>query len=371
MESLEIKTAYGIAAGSMSADVTGDDLFYDSLEASINAAAATFSTLASNPKGVSADQLSKIWRISQEEAELTLQQTTQLGRFSADNTLAREVGTSDRALRYKRFIDTVFYTDTLHVTGEAKSTRQFKYAQVYVSDKGFIHVHFMKSLNQASYMEALRSFCKEVGVPTTLVCDPHATQKSAAVRKFLYEVGTTLRVLERATQWANLAERFIGLLKNGVRADLRESDAPLVLWDYCMERRVQIMNLTARGNHKLQGLNPYTKTFHETADISNICNFGWYEWCYYREDSRSAYHKFPKALDKLGRCLGPSKDHGNEMCQWVLSESGKVKPCRTIRRLTPHELSVTNEVEKGQAVPFYARYPAQARRLVACCQWTN
>jgi len=140
MESLEIKTAYGIAAGSMSADVTGDDLFYDSLEASINAAAATFSTLASNPKGVSADQLSKIWRISQEEAELTLQQTTQLGRFSADNTLAREVGTSDRALRYKRFIDTVFYTDTLHVTGEAKSTRQFKYAQVYVSDKGFIFV---------------------------------------------------------------------------------------------------------------------------------------------------------------------------------------------------------------------------------------
>jgi hypothetical protein len=32
MESLEIKTSYGIAAGSLSADVTGDDLFYNSLE---------------------------------------------------------------------------------------------------------------------------------------------------------------------------------------------------------------------------------------------------------------------------------------------------------------------------------------------------
>ena len=52
------------------------------------------------------------------------------------------------------------------------------------------------------------------------------------------------------------------------------------------------MNLTARGTHKLKGLNPYTKTFHETAVISNICNFGWYEWCYYREDSRSSSHKF-------------------------------------------------------------------------------
>jgi hypothetical protein len=108
MESLEIKTSDGISAGSLPADVTGDDLFYDSLEAMMNTAAATFSTLASNPKGVSADRLSKIWRISQEEAEFTL---------------AREVGTGDRALRYKRYIDTVFYTDTLHVTGEAKSTR--------------------------------------------------------------------------------------------------------------------------------------------------------------------------------------------------------------------------------------------------------
>jgi len=110
MESLEIKTSDGISAGSLPADVTGDDLFYDSLEAMMNTAAATFSTLASNPKGVSADRLSKIWRISQEEAEFTLAR-------------AREVGTGDRALRYKRYIDTVFYTDTLHVTGEAKSTR--------------------------------------------------------------------------------------------------------------------------------------------------------------------------------------------------------------------------------------------------------
>jgi hypothetical protein len=174
IESLEIKTSFGIAAGSLTADITGDNLFYDSLEAMINTAAATLSTLASNPKGVSADRMSKIWRISQEEAEFTL---------------AREVGTGDRALRYKRYIGTVFYTDTLYVTGEAKSMRGFKYAQVSVSDKGFIHVHFMTALNQGAYREVLRGFCNEVGVPATLVCDPHATQKSAAARKFLYEVG--------------------------------------------------------------------------------------------------------------------------------------------------------------------------------------
>jgi len=31
----------------------------------------------------------------------------------------------------------------------------------------------------------------------------------------------------------------------------------MVFWDYAMERRVQIMNLTARDTHKLRGLNPY------------------------------------------------------------------------------------------------------------------
>lgn len=69
---------------------------------------------------------------------------------------------------------------------------------------------------------------KEVGIPESLVCDPHRSQTAQEVRRFLYEVGTTLRVLERGTQWANLAERFIGILKNGTRADLAESNAPMV-----------------------------------------------------------------------------------------------------------------------------------------------
>ena len=58
----------------------------------------------------------------------------------------------------------------------------------------------MTAPNQGAYREVVRSFCKEVGVYTTLVCDPHATRTSGAVRKFLYEVGTTLHLFERATQ---------------------------------------------------------------------------------------------------------------------------------------------------------------------------
>ena len=353
LDELQLATAFGVAAGSISAfDMDDDDLFVDGVGAIIGEATATFSAIASGkPKGVSAEQLSKLWRISHSDAERTIKETTQLGRYSGDTSISREFPTNDRALRYRRLVDSVFFTDTMFVTGKAKSTRGYTCAQVFVSDKGFVWIHLMKGIKASDFMEGLKGFCKEVGVPTTMVCDPHKAQTADEVRRFLYEVGTTLRVLERGTQWANLAERFIGLLKNGTRADLRESNAPMILWDYCLERRVQIMNLTARDTHKLRGLNPYTVTMGDQGDISNLCNFGWFEWCYYKED-RTPRFKYPHALDKLGRCLGPSKNEGNEMAQWVLTQTGSIVPRRTLRRLTPHELSVTNETERAKRQTF-------------------
>ena len=81
-------------------------------------------------------------------------------------------------------------------------------------------------------------------------------QTSADVRKFLSDIGTTLRALEEGTPWSNKAELYIGILKEAVRKDLRESNAPLVLWDYCLERRARINNLTAKSNFKLHGTTP-------------------------------------------------------------------------------------------------------------------
>ena len=132
-------------------------------------------------------------------------------------------------------------------------------------------------------------------------------------------------MLEARTQWANRAELYVGLIKGGTRKDLRESHAPLVLWDYCMERRALIFQLTAKGLFQLQGSNPYTATFGEEADISNVCQFGWYEWVYYRDISQ----KYPYQQECLGRCLGPAKCEGNEMAQWVLTLQGTVVPRRS------------------------------------------
>ena len=306
------------------------------------------STTASPSKGISKTSLAKLWTISEKLADGVINNTTQLNRQSADNSLSRHFTTNDRMLRYKR-INSIFFTDTMFVTDKAKSTRGNKACQVYVSDKGYVAVYPME---RASNFEAsLNLFCKEIGVPLTLVADPHPSQTSHSVRRFCDQVGTTLRLLEKSTQWANRAELYIGLLKEAVRKDLRASDAPMALWDYCIQRRAQIHNVTPRNLFQNDGLDPHTITFGNQADISNLCSFGWYQWVYYRD-----HGVFPINKEKLGRVLGPLRNEGNEMAQAVLTSSGKVIPRRTIRRLRDDEITSPIEIDKRKRFDAVIRH---------------
>ena len=283
---------------------------------------------AEKPNGVTAKMLEKVWGIDTESAKRTLNATTQLNRQDgANGNLPRNFGTNDRMLRCKR-IKSFFFTDTFFATKKAKSLRGYTCMQLFVSDKGFLFVVPMESVRE--FPSALKMFAKEVGVPSYLIADPHKVHKSNAVKQFCHEIGTTLRLLEESTQWANRAELYIGLLKESVRNDMRETHSPLVFLDYCAERCALITNLTVKDLFQLQGQNPYTATFGEEGDISNVCQFGWYEWIYFRDRSQS----FPYNTKCLGRCLGPAKNEGNEMAQWVLKQNGHVIPRRTCRRLT-------------------------------------
>ena len=123
---------------------------------------------------------------------------------------------------------------------------------------------------------------------------------------------------------------------------MKQADSPLPLWDYCVERRARINNLTARSLFSLHGQNAYFTVTGQEGDISNLCRFEWYEWCYFREKK----NHFPLNQELLGRNLGPSKGEGNEMCQWVLKANGKVVPRRTCRPLTVAEKHSETEQKK-------------------------
>ena len=331
---------FAMAAGSTMAGNPQDP---DQGEVFIDLEAAA--TQGQQTGGVSKEHLAKVWRLNEDEARRTLEVTSQLNKQDADSSLSRRFGTNDRMLRYRRLKST-FFMDTFFVTAKAKSVRGFTMMQLFVSDKGFLKVYGMKTVKDIAL--AVKLFAKEVGAPDCFVCDPQANQKSKEVRDFCSQIGTTLRVLEESTQHANRAELYIGLLKESIRKDIRESGSPLRLWCYCAERRASIFTLTAKNLYQLEGTNPYSATLGEMGDISSLCQFAWYEWVYFRQGKNA----FPYLREELGRCLGPCKNEGNEMCQWILKSNGKVIPCRTLRRLTAHERALSNEVESRKRATF-------------------
>ena len=293
--------------------------------------------------GVTPEFLSKIWSVSNEQANDIINASTQFYRIPNDGTLSKQFSTNDRMLRYRR-IQSYFFTDTMFVTSAAKSIRGYTMLQVFVSDKGFLAVYPME--RKSDFHDCLQVFCKEVGVPISLVVDPSGEQTSKAVKRFCNQVGTTLRILEEHTQWANRAELYIGLLKEAIRQDLRKSNCPMVLWDYCAQRRALIHNLTPRNLFQLEKNSPHQMQFGVQGDISNLCQFDWYDWCYYREEGTNL---FPKQKELLGRVLGPSKNEGNEMAQNILNFKGNVLPRRTVRRLKLAEIESESEKQKRSA----------------------
>lgn len=162
-----------------------DDLFCDAAPSEIESSHLQFtkdinisSTSASPSKGVNNKVLAKLWCITDKQAQAAIDSTTQLNCQSADNTLSRNFSTNDRMLRYRR-LNSVFFTNTLFVTKQAKSLWGYIACQVFVSDKGFIATYPM--FKASNFEDALHLFCKEIGVPLNLVADPHPSQKSHSV----------------------------------------------------------------------------------------------------------------------------------------------------------------------------------------------
>jgi hypothetical protein len=140
-------------------------------------------------------------------------------------------------------------------------------------------------------LQAIKQFAKEIGALDAFIADMSGEQMSWEVKKFCNDIGTTLRALEEETPWSNKVELYIGLLKEAVRQDMKESDSPIVFWDSCLERRARIHNLTAKSNFKLYGTNAHTVTTRKEGDISNHCRFACYDWCYYRERTAASQTK--------------------------------------------------------------------------------
>eukprot|EP00957_Ditylum_brightwellii_P098928 7536305-Ditylum_brightwellii.AAC.1 len=64
--------------------------------------------------------------------------------------------------------------------------------------------------------QAVKQFAKEVEAPDIMIYNSANEKISKSLKWFLGEIGTTLRVLEEGTLWANKVKLYIGLIDEAV-----------------------------------------------------------------------------------------------------------------------------------------------------------
>jgi hypothetical protein len=114
----------------------------------------------------------------------------------------------------------------------------------------------------------------------------------------------------------NRAEGSIRELKWAIRRAMLKTQTPKRLWDYCLELQAQIRSNTTHAITTLGGQTPETLMGGERADISELCEYDWFQWLYYRDTQSS----FPEATKVLVRYMGPAKSVGPMMCCHILRQ---------------------------------------------------
>ena len=316
-------------------DITHDDNFYAALSAtvvisSIDRSALTGNVRAKKPPRVDFMALSKRWGISPHKAKRTLTKTTQRGvRRSLTPELTRRFPTNDRMLRYRRLPHNCF-TDTL-ISGTV-SKQGNKYAQAYCTSFGWSRAFPMKRKGEAH--ETLSLLFKRDGVPPVMIMDGSNEQTKGDFARKLKEADCHRRQTEPYSPWMNAAEGCIRELKRGSSRKMLKTRSPKVLWDHCIELEGFIRSCTVNDIYETAGETPETIMTGQTADISHICEFGWYDWVMFRDNVAT----YPDDKLTLGRYLGPATDVGSALTAKILKSNGNFACRSTFRHLTDDEL---------------------------------
>ena len=144
---------------------------------------------------LTSDILAKRWGISQQQAQRTLQSTTQRGiRTVLHPTLSRRFRSNDRQLRYRR-IQQELYTDTMFASN--KSSRGNTCAQIFCARNGWCRAYPLRTKGDAHH--ALSTLFRNEGVPPTLIMDGANEQVKGNFRKKLQQVDCRVRQVEPYT----------------------------------------------------------------------------------------------------------------------------------------------------------------------------
>ena len=222
----------------------------------------------------------------------------------------------------------------MNMKSKTKSLRGNTCCEIYATDFGWSRAFPLQK--ESDVHESLDLFLGRYGIPEALVSDNAKSYIGGTFRKKAREAGIFCKLTDPHSPWQNRAEGEIREIKRLAGRWLVKSKSPRRLWDHCIELASLVRSHMALDMYKLQGQVPETVMMGQTADISFLCQFKWYEWIYYNDTAV----QFPDQKVILGRYLGPTEPEvGSVLTAKILTKSGEIIRRNTLRSLTEQEVN--------------------------------
>ena len=217
---------------------------------------------------------------------------------------------------------TKMYTDTMF--SEVKSSRGNTCAQMFVTAEGLPTGEPLKT--KADAYLALEGFCRNVGVPKTLVSDMAKEEMHGLWEKVRRTNLIDQRYTEPYSGWQNRCEDEIREFKRHQQRIMSLHKCPEVFWDFAWEYTRDIRQFLVR--EASGGRSPTEVITGDTGDTSEYMDFDFCQWIMYRD-----VKSFPASPRKLGRWLGIAHKVGSPLTYWVLTDNMQIIARSTVQPL--------------------------------------
>ena len=117
-----------------------------------------------------------------------------------------------------------------------------------------------------------------------------------------------------------------------------EEKGPAASLDFALRWICETGNVTVTSSHYAQGRTPLEIITGETPDISELFDFGFYDWVTFKSNGGVGGAE-------IGRWLGVSHQVGPLMSYWILPKSRILISCTTVQRMPLNEFS-RDEIQK-------------------------
>lgn len=292
---------------------------------------------------VSYESIARLMNITLDKAKEMMRVTTQKGIRTAIHPITRRYRVNHLDLHSSRLAGQ-WYVDWL--SAGTISLAQNRGAFIY-SNGTFTEVYPSESNKQAPATTSLREFCEDVGVPEKLKSDraPEFCGRNTEYHKVARRKGINLTYAEpeRKNQISPI-DVEIRELRKRTNNKLRTKRAPRRLWDYCAKHQAKLRQFLPRQS--LKGRTAYEQVTGKTPDISEYCDFDFYDLVWYHAGN---HHDFSNDTRALGRWLGVSHRIGSDMCYWILTVTGQIISESTVQHVTRDDLvdqEISDQVEK-------------------------